>query len=237
MIDRLGPTQRPQEPVWGYQNWRKLLFLHWQVPLEALRPLVPDALTLDVHDGVAYVGVVPFVMRDIRPRWWPAAAAFNFLETNVRTYVHLDGQPGVYFFSLEASSRLAVLAARYGWGLPYHYARMDIQEQEGAIHYESVRATGPRHAASYRIGEPLGPSEPGSLEFFLLERYLLFVSRYQQLYVGQVHHTPYPAQQVELLDVHDELIQAAGLDQPAGDPCCAHYAAGVDVDIFALKPA
>ena len=236
MIDRLEPTRRPQEPVWGYQNWRQLLFLHWQVPLEALRPLVPEALSLDVYEGAAYVGVVPFVMRDIRPRWLPAAAAFNFLETNVRTYVHLNGRPGVYFFSLDASSRLAVWAARYGWGLPYHHARMTIEEAAGEMRYDSVRSTGPRHTAAYRVGESLGPSDPESLEFFLLERYLLFVSRRERVYVGQVHHTPYPAQQVELLEVHDELIRAAGLEQPAVHPCFAHYASGVDVEIFALKP-
>ena len=111
MIDRTGPTLRPNRPVRGYQKWRSLLFLHWPVPLETLRPLVPKSLEIDLYDGVAWVGVVPFAMFGVRSRWWPPYQAFDFLETNVRTYVHHQGQPGVYFFSLDAASALAVWAA------------------------------------------------------------------------------------------------------------------------------
>jgi len=237
MIDRTGPTRRPDQRVAGYQKWRHLLFLHWQIPVDILRPMVPEELTLDVHEGIAYIGVVPFVMQDVRPwRWWPTATAFHFLETNVRTYVHCQGRPGVYFFSLDAGSRLAVSAARHGWGLPYHFAQMKIQQHGEQIHYETIRNTGPRHTVNYRIGPALESSQPDSLEFFLLERYLLFVQRNQRVFVGQVHHRPYPARQATLLNVHDELIAASGLPQPEGDPCCVHYAEGVDVDIFNLKP-
>src|SRR4051812_11011254 len=82
LIDRLSPTLRPAGRVAGFQRWRSLLFLHWPVPVEVLRPLVPAELALDLHDGVAFVGVVPFAMQGVRPRWWPEAFAFNFLETN-----------------------------------------------------------------------------------------------------------------------------------------------------------
>ena len=122
-MDRLSPTYQPNRKVGGHQKWRQLLFMHWPVPIEELRPLVPERLSLDLWEGKAYLGVVPFIMRDVAPWWLPSFFAFNFLETNLRTYVHLDGEePGVYFFSLDAASRLAVWAARMGWGLPYFYA-------------------------------------------------------------------------------------------------------------------
>jgi len=121
-IDRLAPARRPQRPVWGWQSWRQLLFMHWPVELQALRDAVPSSFELDLHEGVAYVGVVPFAMQGVRPRFVPQAAALDFLETNVRTYVLRDGEPGVYFFSLEAASRLAVGAARAAFALPYHHA-------------------------------------------------------------------------------------------------------------------
>ena len=104
--------ERPSGPAAGTQQWRSLLFLHWEVAVDAMRSVVPPALELDLFEGRAFVGLVPFLMRHIRPRWLPKRLAFNFLETNVRTYVTYRGRPGVYFFSLDADSRLAVLAAR-----------------------------------------------------------------------------------------------------------------------------
>src|SRR5438105_4554153 len=117
MIDRIAPTRRPVGRAAGFHRWRSLLFLHWAVPTEILRSLVPAELALDLYDGVGYVGVVPFAMEAVRPRWCPQRLGFNFLETNVRTYVLANDKPGVFFFSLDASSRIAVLAARAGWGL------------------------------------------------------------------------------------------------------------------------
>ena len=134
VIDRVSPTHRPSGPARGYQQWRSLLFLHWPVPINVLRLLVPAELELDLLDGVAYVGVVPFVMQGVRPRWWPQRGAFEFLETNVRTYVHHQGRPGVYFFSLDAASRLAVWAARRFWGLPYFHAEMRMTQTGDTWH-------------------------------------------------------------------------------------------------------
>ena len=244
-IDRLAPTRRPAARPVGYQRWRSLLFLHWPVSVEALRPLVPAGLTIDVHDGLAYVGLTPFVMRGVRPSLLPEALAFNFLETNVRTYVHVGGRdPGVYFFSLDAASRIAVVAARVTFGLPYYHARMRLARRDGTsalrgvIEYRSRRLSGtrPRLAVRYGLGEYLGPSVPGTLEYFLLERYVLFVERRGRLWRGQVHHAPYPAQVARVLDLHDELVAAAGLPQPSGPPPLVHYAAGVDVEVFAPRP-
>jgi uncharacterized protein len=261
MNDRIGPTSRPDDqpvsrngkttqPVSnlgarngkttqpaGFQKWKKLLFLHWQVPVEELRSLIPDALTIDTFEGAAYVGVVPFVMEDVRPSWWPKALAFNFLETNVRTYVHLDGQPGVYFLSLDASSRLAVWAARVGWSLPYFFSDMHIEQDQNEIQYTASRRSKPhpKLSAKYRVGKEIGPSQPDTLEFFLLERYLMFVERQGGIQVGQVYHTPYIAHEVELISVEDELVHAAGLAEQKEQPHCAHYVELVNAEIFPLR--
>ena len=211
--------------------------MHWPVPIEVLRPLVPASLELDVYDGVAYVGVVPFAMQGVRPRWWPASCAFNFLETNVRTYVYRGDQPGVYFLSLEAASGLAAWAARQFWGLPYYHAKMSVERTGDEVCYQTVRH-GSRVSLKvrYRIGEPLETSQPDTLEFFFLERYLLFVERNGTTYAGQVHHTPYPAQRAEVLEVNDGLLPAAGLDCCDGTPAFAHYSSGVNVQVFELQP-
>jgi hypothetical protein len=237
-IDRIAPTRRPADQVKGYQRWRDLLFLHWIVPEQALRALVPPALEIDTYDGNAYVGLVPFMMLGVRPAWLPECLGFDFLETNVRTYVHVGGRdPGVYFFSLEAASWLAVRAARLGWGLPYYHARMRMQRADGCIAYESRRrsGTGPRLAVRYRIGRELGASEPGTLEHFLFERYLLHVTAGSSLRTGQVHHLPYPVWTAEVEECSDELIAASGLPAPAEPPALCHYSPGVDVEIFALR--
>lgn len=234
-LDRIAPTRRPDGPNAGTQRWRELAFMHWPVPAEAVRALLPPALSLDLWEGEAYVGIVPFLMRDIAPSWLPSALAFDFLECNLRTYVHLDGDaPGVWFFSLEASSWLAVQAARAGWGLPYHHARMHHGREGDVARFETVRrGSGARLAVRYRIGEPLGPSTPGSLEHFFLERYLLYSIRRGRLERGQVHHAPYPARRAEVLEVDDELVEVAGMPRVTGLPALAHFSDGVDVEVFA----
>lgn len=236
-IDRVAPTRRPPGKAIGWQSWRDLLFVHWPIPVEALRPLIPAPLAIDTHDGVAWIGVVPFSMQGVRPwRWWPKAFAFEFLECNLRTYVHLDGaDPGVWFFSLEAASWLAVQAARIGWSLPYHHARMGCERAGDTFDYRSARRSdGARFDARWTVGEALSPADPASLEFFLFERYYLYSARRGRLKRGQVHHAPYPVQRATVERCEETLIAAAGLPAPQGPPPLAHFSAGVDVDIFDL---
>ena len=235
IVDRVAPSRRPTRPIAGYQHWRSLLFMHWPVAVETLRQLVPAELELDLFEDNAYVGIVPFEMEGVRPWWWPKSCSMSFLETNLRTYVICNGQPGIYFFSLEANSRLAVFGARAGWGLPYHYGRASISRANGMTEYETRRpGNGPRHSVRYRVGSEVGPSEPGTLQHFFLERYLLFVERAGKLYSGQVHHVPYPAFDADVLEVHDELMAAAGLPGAAKPPEFAHFSPGVDVEVFSL---
>jgi uncharacterized protein YqjF (DUF2071 family) len=209
--------------------------MHWPVPVDVLRGRVPDELELDLYENEAYLGVVPFEMEGVRPWWWPKSCALSFLETNLRTYVICDGRPGIYFFSLEASSRLAVWGARAGWGLPYHYAHANVKRADDMIEYVTRRPnSGPSHSVRYRIGGELGSSEPGTLQHYFLERYLLFVERAGIVYSGQVHHLPYPAFDATVLDVQDELIAAAGFPAVTTPPAFTHFSPGVDVEVFPL---
>lgn len=237
-VDRITPTRRPTGTPSGFQNWRDLLFVHWTYPPELVRALVPRELELDLWNGRAYVGAVPFVMKDVRPSVLPKFLALDFLETNLRTYVLHKGEPGVFFFSLEASSRLAVKAARWGWGLPYFDATMSLTREEGVIDYRTTRkGDGARLNVRFRAGAMLGPSKPDTLEHFLLERYLLFSLKKGVVSRGQVHHQPYPAQQCEVLSIDESLTSAAGLPVRPATPELVHFAAGVDVEVFGPHPA
>ncbi|MCX4242959.1 YqjF family protein [Paraliomyxa miuraensis] len=236
-MDRIAPTRRPEGPNAGTQSWRELLFVHWEVPEELLRPLVPARLSIDTWDGRAMVGMVPFAMRNIRPRWLPRVLAQDFLETNLRTYVHLDGEePGVWFFSLEASSWSAVMAARLGWSLPYHHARMSMRHEGERIDYETVRRSdGARMVASWTPGAVLGASTPGTVEFWLLERYVLYSERRGRLYRGRVHHPAYRAREAELhLGMEETLTRAAGVSERSAEPVFVHACDGVDVEMFGI---
>jgi uncharacterized protein YqjF (DUF2071 family) len=227
--------------VHGYQRWRALLFVHVTVPVARLRPRVPAALTIDTFAGHAYLGIVAFAMNGVRPwrRLPPVPTAAAFLETNVRTYVTHGGRAGVWFFSLDAASSLAVLGARAGFGLPYFRAAMSCAEHDGRVHYRTRRLwPGPRPAtldARYTPGEPLGHAQPGTLEHFLVERYTLFALRHGRLIRGDVQHAQYPLRRIRVETLSETLLAAASL--PAdGARAPDLYSDGVDVDIMAPAP-
>ncbi len=241
-------TVRPEnERVVMTQTWQDLLFLHWRVPVETLRSLIPAALDLDTFKGEAYVGLVPFTMRNVRPLPFPAFAPLsNFHEINVRTYVRFQGEaPGVWFFSLDASNRIAVQISRRLFHLPYYFAKIGLEkrEQEGqspVFSYSSERVqpgSKALHAVSAHVEyTPLClpcASEPGSLSAFLAERYLLYSEARGKLYRGQVHHSPYPLQPAQVFTLADSLVKEAGVSV-LDSPPLAHYADRVDVEIFPL---
>jgi uncharacterized protein len=247
MIDRVAPTHRPRQWAVMRQKWRDLLFIHWPIKAEALRPLIPFPLELDLFEGVAYVGLVPFTMTGVRPVGLPAVAGLSsFHETNVRTYVRLpDRDPGVWFFNLEAANSIAVLLARRLFHLPYHYARMFLEHESTPRPFEpsSILYAGTRRwpgplPASYCVRAiPVGPirSAPvGTLEHFLVERYTFFTTRKSCMYHGRVHHAPYPLQSANLLSLDETLLAAAGIERPDIAPL-AHFAAGVNVEVFPLR--
>jgi uncharacterized protein YqjF (DUF2071 family) len=238
-IDRLAPMRRPAGRAVMKQRWSRLLFLHWPIAAEELRPLLRRGLTLDTYDGQAWVGLVPFVVTGARPVFAPAIPGVsNFVEVNVRTYVHdRGGDPGVWFFSLDASSRVAVRVARALYHLAYRFAEMAADVSGERVRFRSRRAERASRPAGctleYEPRGPVAPARPGTLDHFLLERYVLYAAKGDRLYRGRVHHSPYPAQDATVEGLTEDLIQAAGLVRPAGDPL-VHYAAGVDVDVYGL---
>lgn len=233
------------------QNWRTLLFLHWEVDPAVVQSLLPPGLTVDTFEEKTYVGLVPFTMRDVRPIWSPAVRGLShFHECNVRVYVHHQGKdPGVWFFSLDAANPIAVGLARALFKLPYYFARMSLTERDGTITYATERiAPDPVRALE---GGPVGctvrytptgtpkPAPLGTLEYFLAERYILYTHDGKNLYSGRVHHTPYPLQTATVHTLTDTLIAAGGILLPEGarepDIPLAHYSAGVDVEVFPLR--
>jgi uncharacterized protein YqjF (DUF2071 family) len=225
-----------------YQRWRHLLFLHWRFDPELVQSTLPPGLTLDTYDGSAWIGVVPFFMHDIRPWWFPTLPRIsNFLELNLRTYVRDEhGTPGVWFYTLDCNQPLAVWWARTWFNLPYFHSRMkaEIAADSTRIRYESCRRNAEPDLACRYEYQPIGPvrhAEPGSLEFFLVERYILFASLGQgRLASGQVHHIPYPIKDVEVATFDDHLLRLHGF-AAKGYFDHAVYSPGVTVEIFSLK--
>ncbi|MFT3837081.1 MAG: DUF2071 domain-containing protein [Myxococcaceae bacterium] len=213
-IDREGPRRQPDGPHQGSQRWHRLLFSHWEVPAERLKPLVHPELSIDTFEGRAYVGVVAFAMQNVRPwRWLPGVpGAQNFFEINVRTYVHHRGDPGVWFFSLDANNGPASFAARTFWPLPYWHAQIEGADdgRQGSWLLVRRRPTPAHWTAKFEIGEAIGEAQPGSLEFWLTERYRLFARRGDKLLRGKVHHTPYPLRRAKA-DCGGGMLEALGL--------------------------
>jgi uncharacterized protein len=214
------PWPMPDSPWLMTQTWHDLLFAHWPVDAEALRPLVPAAFEIDRFDGQAWIGIVPFRMTNVAPRLVPALPWVSaFPELNVRTYVRGQGRPGVYFFSLDASNPLAVRVARTLVHLPYFTASMECQESDGWIHYRSERTSKglppARLVARYR---PIGPAQPPAartLEHFLIERYCLFtVDNARNVYSLDIHHPPWPLQPAEAEITLNTMADAAGVRLP-----------------------
>jgi len=237
---RFGVRQRPvaSRPIM-LQNWRDLLFLHWEYPAEAIQSTLPEGLSVDTFEGKAYLGIIPLFMRDVRPPLVPPLPGVsNFLELNLRTYVHdRNGIPGVWFYSLNANQWLAVKTARALFHLPYYYAAMTSwRDPAQGICYRARREAAPAHELSYDYlaqGRSVA-SEPGSLEFFLIERYVLFAwaASSRTLYALRVWHPPYPLERVGVTRWDTELFALDGFPPPARPPDHLVFSPGVDVEVF-----
>jgi uncharacterized protein YqjF (DUF2071 family) len=245
-IDRVGPTMEPDAPVVMHQNWHHLLFLHWEVPAEELQRLIPPALSIDTFEGNAYVGLVPFTMTGVRPLLTPPLPWIsNFHEINVRTYVHRDGHdPGVWFFSLDASSAIAVAAARAAYKLPYFHSQIEFIASSDPIpkidfeaHRDDSRGATPANARiRYAPMEGIVThAAPGTIEHFLVERYILYsVDDDHHLHRARVHHQAYPVRRAEVMEFEETLIWAAGIRRSEAHPL-RHYASEVNVKIYPLE--
>ncbi|MGH9650386.1 MAG: YqjF family protein [Terriglobales bacterium] len=230
------PWPLPAGPWTIEFTWHDLLFLHWPLPAAALRGLVPESLDLDLYDGQAWVGVIPFFMSGIRLRGLPSVPGTSALaEVNVRTYVRFRGQPGVYFFSLDAASLLAVHTARTWYHLPYFHARMSVEREGDGVRYSSERRERPRPAefrARYRPTSEVRASLPGSLEHWLTERYCLFTTDSRGgVLRADIHHVPWPLQNAEVELERQTLTQAAGIPLPQTRPL-AHFSRRLEVYVW-----
>lgn len=220
------------------QWWGKLLFMHWPVAPQLLRPLIPPQLSIDTYEGRAWVGVVPFTMWGVRASFLPPVpGAHAFHELNVRIYVHFDGAPGVWFLSMDASNMLAVWGARKFYSLPYYNARMSLRQDAQTIHYGServdARAEPAAFDATWQVGEPLEQAATDSLTFFLTERYCLYAARREELFRCRIHHQPWPLRRAELSRLDSTMLEALGLPTPQGEPLL-HYAEAIKTDIWPL---
>lgn len=250
------PWPLPKRPWVMFQRWHDLLFAHWALEPEQVRPLVPPELELDLFDGRAWVGIIPFWMSNVRLRGLPPLpGSGTFAEMNLRTYVRLPleqkgqskehlvpgrsatdeiSKPGVYFFSLDAASLQAVFAARLSFGLPYFWSRMSVKRLGGdQIEYGSARRQRPRPAEVKVNYAPDGAviEKKSELEVFLTERYCLYVVRRGQVHRAQIHHLPWSLQPAEAEFRENTLASAHGF-RFLEPPQTLHFAKRLDVMIF-----
>jgi uncharacterized protein YqjF (DUF2071 family) len=228
------PWPLPSKPWAVAMRWHHLAFLHWPLDANIVRLLVPSELDVEVFEGHAWVGITPFGMTGVRPRWLPSLPWVSaFPELNVRTYVTVGGKRGVWFFSLDAGNPLAVRVARWAFGLPYYTARMSLTAMNGDIGFESIRTHHRAPSAGFRARyRPTGVptrSRPGSLEHWLTERYCLYtMDRTGALYRAEIHHAGWPLQAGEADLNSNTMAQAAGIELPSVAPL-VHFARRLDV--------
>ncbi len=230
------------------QRWNDLLFAHWPIPGGELAPLLPPGLEPDLFDGNAWIGVVPFWMDQVRTRGvgeltFGVPGTRTFPELNLRTYVRSrhTGLTGVYFFALDAASPFAAIGGRILFHLPYFLSIMRRTTTPTHIDYSSRRLfswDSVRFEATYRSlggADISSPSQPGSIEYFLTERYALFTPRGRHLSVGHVHHLPWPLEPAEAEIRINELPAAHGILLP-GRPPILHFARSLEVFLWSLSP-
>ncbi len=235
------PWELPGQPWAMAMQWHDLLFMHWPLPVAALREHIPPTLTIDTFDGMAWIGVVPFHMRGVRPRYLPALPGLaTFAELNLRSYVIAGDKPGVWFFSLDAANPLAVRGARWMFHLPYYDAWMLTERTNAWVSYASQRTHRSAPPAAFQARyQPVGPvyrSAPGSIDHWLTERYCLYAAdRHGRAWRGEIHHPPWPLQPAAADVVVNSMTQQINLDLPDVPPLL-HFTRRLDVVAWTLQP-
>ncbi len=229
------PWAPPRGPWRMKQLWYDLLFAHWPVPAEILRRLVPHELSLDTFQGGCWVSITPFHMSNRRSMLPAFPFTSRFRELNCRTYVNFGGKPGVFFFSLDASSRSAVWGARTFYHLPYKFADMQAKKDGESIAYSS-RRTSAEFKATYRPIAPVKLAPPGTLEHWLTERYCLYTVHRGQVFRGDIHHVPWPLQGASAEIGVNTIADAAGIRLSGIRPVLA-FSRELEVLIWPLRRA
>ena len=237
------PFPLPQNRPWVMaQTWQRLLFAHWPVPIDVIRPMIPDSLTIDTYEGEAWISVVPFLMTGVRLRGLPPVPGTGtFPELNVRTYIIHEGKPGVWFFSLEAANPLAVWVARTTYNLPYYNAKMNIKADDtGKISYNSLRthrnAKSAMFSGHYRPIAPVQDYAEDSLDRWLSDRYVLYsADRHGKTFIGHITHVPWPLQPAEAEFETNTMAESSGITLPDTPPLL-HYVHQLDILAWAIQP-
>jgi uncharacterized protein YqjF (DUF2071 family) len=222
------------------QTWEELLFAHWRAEVDGLRALLPPGVELDLFEDEAWIGVTPFRLTGLRARGLPPLPFLSsFLELNTRTYVTAGGKPGIWFFSLDAGSELAVEGARRGYKLPYYRAEIRAEWDDGWLSYESRRRDSRGEPAAFRaryrpIGDEIDP-DPRSLAHFLTERYCLYALDEGQLKRAEIHHPPWPLRPAEAA-IEENTMPPPGVELVDAEPLL-HFSARQDVVIWPLADA
>ena len=213
------------------QQWLDLVYVHWRYDPDEVQALLPSGLVVDTYDGSAWVGVIPFSMRGIGLARGPAVPYLgSFSEVNVRTYVHVDGVPGVWFFSLDVDRFVPAATARVTYRLPYCWGRT-THERVGDDLTTSVRRLWPARVAESRLHVHAGPPrEPDDLDVFLTARWGLYSRAGSGLRYAPVDHEPWPLRSASLVDIDESLVAASGLSAPAGEPH-VRFSEGVSVRV------
>ena len=232
------PWKMPDRRWAWRQSWCDLLFAHWPIPITVIREAIPEQLEIDTYDGLAWIGIVPFRMRDVMLRGLPSMPGISaFEELNVRTYVTVEGKPGVWFFSLDAANRLAVWAARRFFHLPYFYADMALKNTGAEVCYRSTRRSPGKECfdAKYRPTGSEYLAKFGSLEHWLTERYCLYCETTDgKLKRGHVHHQQWRLQPAELEVSANTLLKPFEIED-SEQAHCLHFSRRIDVIIWPLE--
>ncbi|MCL4136283.1 UNVERIFIED_CONTAM: hypothetical protein GTU68_013888 [Idotea baltica] len=227
-------------------GWHDLLFMHYRVSVSQLRSLIPAGLEMDTYDGSAWIGIVPFRMTGVSPRLVPPLPGISkFPELNVRTYVTIDGKPGVWFFSLDATSWLAVRSARRFFHLNYVDANINFRgnEQSGDgtwFGYESTRTHKDAPPAKLKCEyRPIGAkyqAAPNTLEHFLTARYCLYsASPKGKIYRGEIDHLPWELSDAQVLVSENTMLDGLGIDTRDQQPVL-HFAGQTQAKAWLLTP-
>lgn len=240
LSDRADLLQRPAGWPIMHQTWKRLLFLHWPIEVERLRPLIPAELSIDTWEGVTWIGLTPLEIHRMRPVLAPPLPKISFTyELNVRTYVHRDRVPGIWFLSLEASNPLAVWGARLSYFLPYFHASINMSSHGDCsrFHCRRTHAGAPRAEleVKWRRGRRLPAAVPGTLEFYLVERYCLYSMRRGRLYRARIHHRPWPLCNAALDHLSSTIFTAHGLPEPSAAPLLHSQAEPLYVEVWPLR--
>lgn len=237
-IDRLAMRGRPEGMPVMHQTWEKLLFMHWPFAPEMVQPYLPRGLEIDTFNGVAWVGLTPFTISNFAlTPLPPIPGASSFHELNLRTYAHVNGVPGVWFFTLEASKLLPVIGARTFYWLDYRHSDMIFRTKGDRLEFIAHREDkiNADFEAEWIPGEALPMPETDSLDFFLVERYALFAARENQLMQARIYHTPWELHSAELISFETTMFDWLGLPNPIAEPLL-HYSPVQNVEIWAPTP-